>query len=55
MIRTAAGRDHSALGMLSKGDVIPVYSLAGLEVWVEHDKGFSAFRIGGEDLMKIRD
>jgi len=55
MIRRDAGRDHSAIGMLGKGDVVPVYSLAGQEVWIEHDRGFSAFRIGGEDLMKVKE
>ena len=54
-IRKDASREHSPLGLLHQGDVIPIYSLAGPEVWVEHDKGFSAFRIAGEDLMKIKD
>jgi murein DD-endopeptidase MepM/ murein hydrolase activator NlpD len=55
MIRREPNRNKSPLAILSEGDVIPVYSLAGPEVWVEHDRGFSAFRIGGEDLMKIRE
>ena len=55
MIRRGPNRDQSPLAALHQGDVIPVYSLAGPEVWVEHDRGFSAFRIGGEDLMKIKD
>jgi murein DD-endopeptidase MepM/ murein hydrolase activator NlpD len=55
MIRRGPNRNQSPLAALNQGDVIPVYSLAGPEVWVEHDRGFSAFRIGGEDLMKIRE
>jgi hypothetical protein len=55
MIRRGPNRDQSPLAALHQGDVIPVYSLAGPEVWVEHDRGFSAFRIGGEDLMKVKE
>ena len=55
MIRPDASRDHGPVGVLHQGDVIPVYSLAGFEAWVEHDRGFSAFRIGGENLMKVKD
>jgi hypothetical protein len=55
MIRPDASRDHGPVGVLHQGDVIPVYNLAGFEAWIEHDKGFSAFRIGGEDLMKVKE
>jgi murein DD-endopeptidase MepM/ murein hydrolase activator NlpD len=55
MIRREPNRNQSPLGSLSAGDVIPVYSLAGQEAWIEHDRGFSAFIIGGEALMKIKD
>ena len=53
MIRKDPSRTHGPLGNLKKGDIIPVYSLAGSDVWVEHDRGFSAFALTGENLMQV--
>jgi murein DD-endopeptidase MepM/ murein hydrolase activator NlpD len=53
-IRRDPSRSHAVAGTLKMGDVIPVYSIEGSEVWVEHDRGFSAWHIDGEDLMKVQ-
>lgn len=54
-IRRDPSRAHSAVGVLKLGDVIPVYSLSGPEVWIEHDRGFSAWHIDGQDYMKPKE
>jgi hypothetical protein len=55
MVRTGPGSNFSASGTLQPGEIVPVYALAGKEAWIEHDRGFSAFRITSEALMRVKD
>jgi murein DD-endopeptidase MepM/ murein hydrolase activator NlpD len=52
-IRSGAGITSPRTGMLKSSEVIPVFALAGAEAWIEHDRGFSAFRYAGEPLLKV--
>ena len=54
-IRKDPSRDHAASGILKMGDVIPIYDIQGPAVWVEHDRGFSAWCMDGENYMKPKD
>ncbi len=53
LIRRDPSRSHGYIGSMPRGTVVPVYALLGSEVWVEHDKGFSAFRLASDVLMKF--
>jgi len=53
-VRTGPRIDAPLAGkVLKPNEVIAVYSLAGPSVWVEHDRGFSAFNY--EPLMKVKE
>jgi hypothetical protein len=55
MIRSGASITSPRTGILTPDEVFPVFTLAGAEAWIEHDRGFSAFRYAGEALLKAKD
>ena len=54
-IRSGPNVTNPCTGILTPADTIPVLALAGAMAWIEHDLGFSAFRYGGEALLKVKD
>jgi hypothetical protein len=54
MIRSRPSITAPRTGILIPDQVFPVFSLAGAEAWIEHDRGFSAFRYGDEPLLKAK-
>jgi hypothetical protein len=54
-IRRDPSTQFSPSGQLKTGDIVPVFSLSGLNIWFEHDRGFSAYRFSGDALMKIKE
>jgi murein DD-endopeptidase MepM/ murein hydrolase activator NlpD len=54
-IRSGPSITSPRTGILTPADIVPVYALAGAEAWVEHDRGFSAFRYAGETLLQVKD
>jgi hypothetical protein len=54
MIRSRPSVTAPRTGILIPDQVFPVFALAGAEAWIEHDRGFSAFRYGDEPLLKVK-
>ena len=54
-IRSGPGVTYPRTGLLKPGDAVPVYNIAGPEAWIEHDRGYSAFRYAGENLLQVKD
>lgn len=50
-IRTGPSTDYPVSGYLKKGDVVHVKEVDGQNVWVEHDSGWSAMKVGANEYI----